>query len=191
MKSAISETQRRRQIQLAVQHRERHRPADHPQSVSDILLSLGGDTHHRDAEEGTPQAPRPPGDAVRRAGAPDPVARGRDARGGEGPAVRIRRPPARRGRRPPQGAEGAPRRPGSARDALDPGHARVARPGSAHRGRPGRLRPGACITYAGPATSISDADEELRGRRVPHARGRRPPRAHRALRSRGRVAAVA
>ena len=160
MKSAISETQRRRQIQLRVQHRQRHRPADDPSPRLRHPAVARRRHHRRHAEEGTPQAPRASRDAGRGAGAADPVARGRDARGGEGPPVRVRGPAARRGRRPPQGAEGAPA--GRGRGVTLPIRATFAWLG------PGRIVEdaqvvcdGGRITYAGPATSIGDADEEL------------------------------
>ena len=108
MKSAISETQRRRMIQLQYNTDNDIDPQTIRRRVSDILLSLGGGHHGTHPEAGAPEAPDASRDARRGVGAVDPVARGRDARGGEGPPVRVRSPVARRGRGPPQGVEGAP-----------------------------------------------------------------------------------
>ena len=59
MKSAISETQRRRQIQLAYNTEHDIDPQTIRRRVSDILLSLGGDTDGRaDAEEGAARSAR-------------------------------------------------------------------------------------------------------------------------------------
>ena len=108
MKSAISETQRRRHDPAAVQHRQRHRPADDPSPRLRHPAVARRRHHGTHAEAGAPQAPDASRDARRGVGAVDPVARGRDARGGEGPPVRVRGPVARRGRGSPQGVEGAP-----------------------------------------------------------------------------------
>ena len=92
-----------------VQPRARHRSAVDPQEGLGHPAHDGGRHEGSHPGEAPPQA-RAPRDADRGARAPDPAARGGDARGREGPAVRVRSAPARRGRRPPQGAEGLARR---------------------------------------------------------------------------------
>ena len=110
MRLAISETQRRRQIQMAYNTEHGIDPQTVRKRVTDILLSLRGE----DQPSTTPRQerrrkPTPSRDAHRGARASDPGPRGGDASGGEGPAVRVRGPSARRGPGAPQGAAPAPR----------------------------------------------------------------------------------
>ena len=196
MKSAISETQRRRQIQLAYNTEHGIDPQTIRRRVTDILLSLGGDTTHRDAEEGAPQAPRRiprcPSEELERLiqSLEDEMHEAaKDLRFEY--AARLRDEVVG----PPQGAEGAPA--GRVSCAARVAPCSIRRHRSRGSGRVGSSRTprssatAGAITYAGPATSVGDADEELVGRRVPDAGGRGPPRAYRAVRSRGRAAAAA
>ena len=110
MRRAINETQRRRQIQLQYNTDNDIDPQTIRRRVSDILLSLGGDTTAPTPKRERRKRPAHPEMPAEELGRLHPIARGRDARGGEGSSVRVRGPVARRGRRPPQGAEGAPQR---------------------------------------------------------------------------------
>ena len=107
MQRAISETHRRRALQQAVQHRARHRPADHPQGGHrHPRHRSGGERGRPGARPGPAQPAAGPGPqrlrraAPGRAGPADPHPRGGDARGGRRPALRVRGPAARRDQRP-------------------------------------------------------------------------------------------
>ena len=104
MKQAIGETQRRRKIQIVYNREHDIDPQSIRKKVSDILLTMAVDSRSTVPEKR--RQARAPGDADRGAPASDPAARGGDARGREGPPVRVRGAPSRRGRRSPQGAEG-------------------------------------------------------------------------------------
>ena len=171
MRLAISETQRRRQIQMAYNVEHGIDPQTVRKRVTDILLSLRGE----DQAPTTPRRERrraaePSRDADRGARAPDPGARGGDAPGREGPPVRVRGPAARRGPGAPQGAAAAPRgRRGVACRAM----ARLSIRASRAWLGPGRVVDDAqivtqdgAITYAGTATPIEAADREIVDRRA-------------------------
>ena len=112
MRRAISETQRRRQLQL--RHNEEHGidPQTIRKAVTDILSMLRPAETAPAPGQGPalpparPRAPRPRR-AARRRGAPaDPHPRGGDARGQHRAALRVRRPPARRDQGPEARAAG-------------------------------------------------------------------------------------
>ncbi len=93
MKHAISETERRRRIQEDYNREHGIDPQTIRKKVSDILLSMGSDPTERGrAGQAPAQAHDGGGAAARGARAAHPEPRGRDARGREGPPVRIRRP---------------------------------------------------------------------------------------------------
>ena len=102
MRRAISETNRRRAAG-GVQRGARHRPADHPQEG----VRHPGAGADPEAPPGTGGSERCTsaglGPGARRPGAAGPQPRGGDARGREGAAVRVCRPPARRGERVEEG----------------------------------------------------------------------------------------
>ena len=133
MKTAISETQRRRMIQEAYNTEHGIDPQTVRRRVHDILLSIAEDPAKRatSPRKEAAAAGGPPGDAAGGARAAPAGARRGDAPGGQGPPVRVRRSAARRGRRPPQGAQGPPRGRGRrVNHTVDPGHRRVARTGT-------------------------------------------------------------
>ena len=112
MRRAISETQRRRQLQL--RHNEEHGidPQTIRKAVTDILSMLrpaetapvaGQGPALAAARQGAPRPGRAPG---RRAAAAGPHPRGGDARRQRRAAVRVRRPPARRDQGPEARAAG-------------------------------------------------------------------------------------
>ena len=106
MKRAISETQRRRQIQLRYNEEHGIDPTTIRRKITDILQSAPRRRRsgRHPSEEGAPSegcvARR---DAHRGAGASDREPRRRDARRREGPPVRVRRAAPRRGAGPAQG----------------------------------------------------------------------------------------
>ena len=108
MRRAISETQRRRELQLALQRGARHRPADDPQGRHRHPRHARGPPRRRPVPGKDQPLPRPHDRAAqvdlpscrRRARAADPHARGGDARRLHRPALRVRRPPPRRDQRP-------------------------------------------------------------------------------------------
>ena len=164
MKTAISETQRRRMIQEAYNTEHGIDPTTIRRRVHDILLSIEEDPAKRATSPRKERRRRAPaaGDAAGGAGAPPARARGGDAPGRQGPPVRIRRPAAGRGRRSPEGAQGPPRGRGRRVNRLS------VRATAAWLG-PGELIQdaqivceGGLVTYAGAATSIESAGQELR-----------------------------
>ena len=112
MRRAISETQRRRQLQL--RHNEEHGidPQTIRKAVTDILSMLRPAETAPGAGQGPalaaarPGAPRPRRAARRRGAAADPHPRGGDARGEHRAALRVRRSPPRRDQGPEARAAG-------------------------------------------------------------------------------------
>ena len=193
MKAAISETQRRRKIQLRVQREHDIDPQTIRRRVSDILLSLGGRSEARaHAEEGAPaQRPTHPEMPTRRARAADPDAsRRRCTRRRRISGSSTRRACATRcvDLRKELKALRSAGVVALSRDSV--------RAPSAWLG-PGRLVQDAQVVCDGGAhhvrgtrdTPIGDGRRGARRRRVPDAGGGRPPRPHRALGSRRGAAA--
>jgi excinuclease ABC subunit B len=195
MKTAISETQRRRMIQEAYNTEHGIDPQTIRRRVTDILLAIEEDP----AKRATSRPPPPPAPPPPPGAAPPPPPRParrcpRRSWSGSSWSSRRRctRPPRTSGSSTPRGcatrwstcgrSSRAFARPGSARDvALGPSPARVARTGPAGRGGPGRLRRG-----RGDLRRRGDEDRPRRlrapGRGLPHAGRRGPARAHRSLR---------
>ena len=105
MKPAISETQRRRQIQLRYNEEHGIDPTRSAARSPTSCCSSAAARPARHPEEGAPQGRVARRDADRGARAPDREPRRRDARGREGPPVRVRGAAPRRGRGPAQGTE--------------------------------------------------------------------------------------
>ena len=147
MKTAISETQRRRMIQEAYnqEHASIRRPCDGGSTTS-CSRSRRTRPSARRRPEGAAEACTRARRCRRKSWSGCCwSSRRRCTRRRSRPPVRVRGAPARRGRGPAEGAQGAPRRRGRRVSRLQhPGVGRVAGPGSLRRGRPDRQRARGC-----------------------------------------------
>ena len=160
MKPAIAETQRRRKIQMAVQPRARHRPADDPQEGLGHPAHDGGDTarpptpEKRRRKREHPEMPTEELERLIQQLEEEMHEAAKDLRFEYAARIRDEVVDLRKELKALRAGGGR------GRDALDPGPARVVRAGPARRARP-VVCEGGRITFAGPRRPIGGADEEI------------------------------